>query len=325
VNGGSARDRWRTAEGQALSEEVLARLVAGRPLGGLGLGEVEGRIDLRGLPAPVPRRLARYEQAGWFIEKLGSLVKLKKVALRGLDLSGAALDSFRLHGCVIENCRFDEARCHDWRMWECRILDSSFCSANLRRATLGPWSDGKGNAFSGVDFAGADFRDCTSITAIFENCDFSRAQLDKVEFLRCGIVRCVFAGTLDEVIFDGRVFESGPREPNRYEDVDMSGALLRHTQFWGIDLPAIRLPGDPGLRVIRDYPCVVTAAVQALQGRDDKVGRVLRAVLSGERGAERGYPFGLFNRADWVLLGGEELAELADVTLGKAESGCRDT
>jgi uncharacterized protein YjbI with pentapeptide repeats len=322
---GSTRDRWRTAEGQALAEEVLARLVAGRPLDELGLAKVDGRIDLRGLPAPVPRRLARYEQAGWFIEKLGNLFILREVALRGLDLSGAFLDSFRFHKCIIENCLLDGARCHDWRMWECGIRETSFRSANLRRATLGPWSAGKGNTFAKVDFAEADFRDCTSITAVFEDCDFSHARLEKVEFLRCAIVRCTFAGLLDEVVFDGRVFEPDLREPNRYEDIDMSHALLKLAQFWGFDLPAVRLPGDPGLRVIRNYPCVVAAAVRALDGCDDKPARLLRAVLGGERAVARGYPFGLFNRSDWVRLGGEELADLADITVSKAEDACQST
>lgn len=42
-------DRWRSAEGEAVAGEVVARLVRGRPLDGLGLGEHEGRTDLRGL------------------------------------------------------------------------------------------------------------------------------------------------------------------------------------------------------------------------------------------------------------------------------------
>ena len=316
------RDRWETAEGSHLAEEILARMVAGRPLDELALGEVDGRIDLRGLPAPPPRRLARFEAAGWFVEELGNLIKLQGVTLRRLDLSGAVLDSLRLNSCAIEDCVLDKARCHDWRMWESRVKDTSFRGSSLRGSVLGAWSAGKGNLFSRVDFVGSDFRDCTSMTAIFEDCDFSRARLDKVQFERCGIVRCTFAGILYEVEFDGRVFEPDMREPNRYEDVDMSDALLRLALFRGIDLPAFKLPDDPGLRVIRNYPCVVTAAVKALQGRDDKAGRVLRAVLSGESTAERGYPFGLFNRADWVLLGGEELAELTDATLSKAEDAC---
>jgi hypothetical protein len=248
----------------------------------------------------------------------------KKSLLRGLDLPGASLDSFRFHRCIIENCLFDGARCHDWRMWESATRETSFRKADLREATMGPWSAGKGNTFSRVDFSGADFRDCTWMTAIFEDCDFSRARLGKVQFERCGIVRCTFAGLLDEVQFDGRVFEPDMREPNRYEDVDMSDALLRLTDFWEIDLPAFRLPDDPGLRVISNYPCVVTEAVKALQGRNDKPGRVLRAILSNdERTADRGYPFGLSSRADWILLGGEELAELAEATLRQAEDVCR--
>jgi hypothetical protein len=65
------RRRWETREGQELADEAIARLVAGRPLAGLGLGTTDGRLDLRGLPAPVPRRLRRFEAAGWFVEKLG--------------------------------------------------------------------------------------------------------------------------------------------------------------------------------------------------------------------------------------------------------------
>jgi uncharacterized protein YjbI with pentapeptide repeats len=287
------------------------------------LGTIAGLLDLRGLPAPVPQRLARFEQAGWFFEKLGNLIKLEEVTLQSLDLSGASLEGFRLRKCVVENCKFDEARCHDWRMWESRISNTSFRSANLRDATLGPWADGKGNAFTNTDFTEADFKNCSSITAVFEDCIFSFANLSKVEFLRCGIVRCNFSGILDETVFDGRVFQPNEREPNRYEEVDMLNAVLKLTQFWGIDLPGVKLPNDPELRVIGNYPRVITTAVEALRNRNDETGRVLRAILSGERGVERGYPFGLFNRADWVLLGGEELAELADTTLRKAEDSCR--
>lgn len=55
---GELRRRWDTPEGVVLAGEVLGRLKAGQPLAGLGLGEVGGRVDLRGFPAPHPRPIA---------------------------------------------------------------------------------------------------------------------------------------------------------------------------------------------------------------------------------------------------------------------------
>jgi hypothetical protein len=73
----------------------VARLVAGRRLDGLGLGWHEGRVDLRGLPAPVRARLRRFESQGWFVEVLGDLITFRGVQQRGLDLSGAQSQSLR--------------------------------------------------------------------------------------------------------------------------------------------------------------------------------------------------------------------------------------
>jgi uncharacterized protein YjbI with pentapeptide repeats len=254
VVGGRMRDRWETPAGRLLAEEVLARLVAGRPLDGLGLGDVAGRTDLRGLPAPTPKRLARFEAAGWFVESLGNLVRL-----RGLDLSGASLDSFRFHQCVIEECVLDKARCNDWRMWESRIRNTSFRGTSFRNAALGPWSGGKGNEFTGVDFTQADFRGAPRMTALYEDCDFSSAKLDKMEFQRCGLVRCRFSGPLNEVIFDARVFPGDEQQPNYCIDVDMSGVVIHLTEFLGFNLAAVKLPDEPGLRVIENFPCVLKA------------------------------------------------------------------
>lgn len=38
--------------------------------------------------------------------------------------------------------------------------------------------------------------------------------------------------------------------------------------------------------------------------------------------AGRGYPLGLFNQGDYVRIGGEELAMLADQVIGAAERAC---
>lgn len=62
---GELRRRWDTPEGVVLAGEVLGRLKAGQPLAGLGLGEVGGRVDLRGFPAPHPRPVTRGDVEYW--------------------------------------------------------------------------------------------------------------------------------------------------------------------------------------------------------------------------------------------------------------------
>lgn len=99
----------------------------------------------------------------------------------------------------------------------------------------------------------------------------------------------------------------------------MSGAVLRYVNFRGFNLAAVKLPDDPALRVIENYPCVLRKAVSALGGREDKPAPRLRGQ---QRGLEPRFPLGLFNRDDYVCTGGEELAVLADQVIRDAERAC---
>lgn len=85
----------------------------------------------------------------------------------------------------------------------------------------------------------------------------------------------------------------------------------------------MRLPDDPGLRVIRNYPCVMRKAAAALAGREDKPAVFLRMRFSGAlKGIELGPPVGLQNRNDYLRWGGEEMAALFDSVLADAERDC---
>jgi hypothetical protein len=132
-----------------------------------------------------------------------------------------------------------------------------------------------------------------------------------------------FAGTLNEVIFDGRVYEGDEgdeQQPNYCIDVDMSGTVLHLTEFLGFNLAAVKLPDEPGLRVIENYPCVLEAVSEILGSRDDELSELLRAGLGlglAVSGLDRGLPLGLFNRSNYAALGGEELALRADEILSK--------
>ena len=317
------RKRWETPEGQQRAEEAMACLVTGRALAGLGLGEVEGRLDLRGLPAPIPRRLRRFETAGWFAEELGELTEFRGARLEGLDLSGAQLQSFRFHNSQIVGCRFDGANCRDWRLWGTEVLGCRFANANLRESAVGTWHETRRNLWRRVDFSGSDFRIGVSRMAVYENCDFSGAKLAKVKFEQCALTHCRFAGVLREVVFDGRSLADRPAPPPM-ESVDFANAAFDKVEFMGFDLSGVILPQDPDVRLIRRYGCVLQRALIALSADESLPARMLRGEFTNRLKMMRGTgeEVNTFNRRDYLSSGGEELADLADRVLREAETAC---
>ena len=331
------RLRWDSPEGVLLAGEVLGRLRAGQSLGGLGLGEVDGRTDLRGFPSPsprpVPREVAQTDlariRAGTLApgEGLGKheLVEVVGVTLRGLDLSGAVLDRMTIRDCVVEDCVLDRVHGQGLGIARSRVRNTSFQRADLRDGGLGRWRAGTGPEFDRVDFSGADLRKWGQVTAWFRDCDFSDARLDECSFVRCGLMRCQFGGVLEEVLFRGGSSPDGNEPPDCCEDVDMSGAVFRHVTFRGFDVQSVRLPDDPALWVVRQWPQVVRVAIGMLEGREDKNGYFLRMWLTDRmRGIDLGHPVTVLNRNDFISYdgGNEELAALAESVIRQAERVC---
>ncbi len=315
-------ERWRTPAGQALAEEVLAHLLAGRPLDGLGVDHHDGRFDLRGMPAPPPRRLQRFEAAGFFVEQLGDLVRFEGVRLEGLDLSGAQLRSFRFFDTSITDCRFDAANCADWRLWGSDVTDSSFAGTNLAEAALGTWHEERRDTWRRVDFGGADLRGTSPSQALFEDCDFSDAKLAGVQFKQCALTRCRFAGELREVLFDGRELSKSPAPPPM-RDVDFSAATFRDVEFRGFDLEEVALPADPDVFLVRRYRCVAERGLAELEDDDSKAAQSLKARLANRlRGPGTAVEAHVYNRSDYLASGGEELATLAQDLFRRLEAAC---
>jgi uncharacterized protein YjbI with pentapeptide repeats len=316
-------ERWRSETGAALADEIVARLLAGRDLDGLGLGEHEGRVDLRCMPAPEARRLERFEALGWFVEKLGDLVVFRGVRLARLDLSGAQLQSLRFHDVSVADCRFDGAACGDWRLWGTRVADSSFSKADLRGAVVGTWQDGRRNEWRQVDFSGADFRVAASQGALYEDCVFAGAKISGVTFSQCTLARCRFEGALSKVLFDGRELSDRPAPPPMSK-VDFSAAVFREVEFRGFDLEDVTLPDDPDVRLYRRARCVARKGIELLDGDNSKPGRMLRGVLNNRlRGPGDDQESEIFNARDYLSWGGPDLARLAEDILGRAENECR--
>jgi uncharacterized protein YjbI with pentapeptide repeats len=323
MTGKVLNDRWRTADGTSVAEEAVARLVAGRPLDGLGLGSHQGRVDLRGLPAPMPSRLRRFEDRGWFVEVLGQLITFRGAQLEGLDLSGAQLQSFRFFGSKIADCRLEQANCQDWRLWDTQMTDCDFERANLRDAALGTWLEGRRNSWRRIGFTGADFRVAEPLEAVFEECDFSGAKIAGVQFRQCEFTRCRFAGALKDVLLDGRDLPPDRPGPPQMSEVDFSAAMFRDVEFQGYDLENVTLPADPNVRLVRRARCVAQRAIKILDGADSVSARMLLGVLENRlRGPGDDHEADVFNRRDYLDWGGEELARLADDILQRAEADC---
>jgi Pentapeptide repeats (9 copies) len=316
-------DRWRTPEGEALAEEVIVRLVGGRGLEGLRLDWHEGRIDLRGLPVPIPARLRRFQSQGWFVEALGDLITFRGARLRGLDLSGAQAQSLRFFGSQIADCRLDGANCQDWRLWDTVVSDCSFSKASLRDAAVGTWHENRRNRWKRVDFGRSDFRVGTCWAAVFEDCDFSGAKFTGVKFSQCTLANCRFVGVVKDVLFDGRDLSPERPAPPQMGKVDFSAAVFGGVEFRGYDLEDVKLPDDTDVLLLRRARCVARKAIHALGDREDTPSLMLRAVLENRlRGPGDEREAEVFNRRDYRGMGGEELVALAGEVLGRAEVEC---
>lgn len=314
--------RWTTPAGRSLAEEVLARLLSGRNLADLGLGHHEGMTDVRGLPAPPPRTLERFEALGWFVETLGDLVQFSGVEVANVDLTGAQLSSFRFFNTKIIRCRFDGANCRDWRLWGTDIEDCSFVKADLRGAAVGTWHEQRRNRWRRVDFTSADFRVGVSWAAVFEDCHFSGAKLRGTQFGQCALIRCRFAGDLRDVLFDGRDLPDRPAPPE-LEAVDFAEAKFHDVEFKGFDLRNVTLPNDPDVRLVRRARCVARRGLDLL-GDDRRLeARMLRGQFENRlRGPGTDEEADVFNRRDYLNSGGAELLKLAEDVIRRAEADC---
>jgi uncharacterized protein YjbI with pentapeptide repeats len=271
--------RWQTDEGIARAKRVLDGLAGGRIPADLGWGVVEGRLDLRGLPAPLPKRSNRREIDGRFVEELSGSLTIREASLSGLDLSGSQLESLRMFSSTLSDCVFDAARCHDWRLWDGQIRDSRFVGTDLQGSALGPWWDGRGNIYERVDFSGADLRQASCTAATFIDCDFANARLDKIDFQSTSFIRARFAGDLREVIFWDHGFRTGKPDPNPMQDVDFTNARLRGVEFRRLNLDSVKFPASEDHLVVHNYRCVVERALDYLSSDDSIIGRLLRAAL----------------------------------------------
>jgi uncharacterized protein YjbI with pentapeptide repeats len=311
---GEVTERWRTPTGSTLAEEVVRRLLAGDPLDDLNLNKIDGLVDLRGLPAT---SVGNNGATGWAIAS--------DLSWELLDLSWSDVSGWRFRNCIFRRCLFDSADCRDWRVWESRVEDCSFRQAALTGAVVGARNQQRPNLWRKVDFTGADFRVDASQEARYEECNFSGANLEGVRFEQCHLNRLTFGGAMVDVMFDGRAMDDRPSPPP-LEQLNLTAAQVNFVAFLGYRLDGLMLPADRDLRLIHRFPEVLRQAVTMLTDDSETTNR-LREQFKGRleimRVGSNPDDDDLFNRRDYLAIGGSDLANLAEETIARAESALR--
>lgn len=178
-----------------------------------------------------------------------------------------------------------------------------------------------GDVYQRVGFSRANLRSIACHTATFVDCDFSNAQLVKIDFQSSSFIRCRFAGLLREVMFYDHGFKTGKRDPNPMEDVDFSDAELQWVEFRPLDLDRVRFPQSSHHLIVNSYRCVLEKAVRELQA--DARGKGLCAVMENRlKWAGPHQEVGEFNRRDLLEMVVEAEAERAFSLLRRLEKEC---
>ena len=257
VSGSELIRRW-DGDGRQLATQARAWL-AGRGARPNGLGEVDGRIDLRGL---------RVSGGPLTLGDKGD--PAAGVVWESLDLSYAHLDALRLFGARISDSIFDAASLVDLRVWGTTVTGCSFRRADLQHAALGAgeWHRIR-TVWGNTTFARAKLNRAVMVGAVVQQCDFERP--GRLLLLQdCDIADCTFSGVLDSLLIDGR----GHRFPVSPSSLtaDFSRSVFRNTRVAGYHLDRTVLPEQPDLLVVHDYPHTLPGAAEWLDGKSASAG-----------------------------------------------------
>lgn len=304
---------------QSLQIELWQRLVSGKPLDGLKLGEWEGRIDARGILFPKPQVVRRYPTKFWDVTEIVPNGVFRNVRLRDFDFSDSSLESLQFWDSEIINCRFDRCRLRNMRLSLTTFRDCSFRRADLRGSGLGiPTPKGSsgygGNIYQRVDFTETDLRDTLYIAGAFVGCIFRCANLTRINFASSTFTDCRFEGELKEVQFWRSDMFIRPKYPkdafpeNEMSNCDFSGATLRDVEFRGINLDDVRLPNNTDHIIVQHYSATLDWLIGALQQQGDRTARILVAGLEIGRKWAAPHSRGYLNKHD-LAEAGEDAVE----------------
>lgn len=321
ANALSLARRWSTPEGQALAIEVTQWLVGEVDRPPEGVGDVDGRVDLRGFGFPGPRALRHVDSFRLRVNDVG-VVSLYGVAWRGLDLSHARLPSLAIFDGSIVDCIAVGANLEQLGLWGSTVADSSFVRCEMRRSVLGGGYAEKANRWSGVTFEWCDLRHSRFTGAMVEDCRFANCKFTGMETRQATWRSCSFRGLVQRVLFDNRDLSDRPPSVP-FTAVDFSESTLDQVDFAGCRFEQVTFPA--GITTFENFPEVARRACEVLSGIDTPEARGLHAILGRElRAPGRPDTVGVINHRDYVAIGGEAMADLADRVLAEAAADQAD-
>jgi uncharacterized protein YjbI with pentapeptide repeats len=213
----------------------------------------EGRLDLRGLTIytniggvkDTRVQAAGVEREYQFVT-LESAPEFHSVKWDSIDFSFAEIDHLRFFLSEINNCLFTEGTFRDWRNWGVRYAECDFAGADLRNSKVGGADhQGKGMEYVNCRWSEGKLKDAFWSGAAYRNCAFENVTLIDQQIKKCAFVECVFSGTLKDITFDGRDWESQKPwaiHPDAVVDCDFSACTFDGVKFLGIDTRRLRLP-----------------------------------------------------------------------------------
>lgn len=264
-----------------LTAELLRKISSTDARDGLGIGTIDGRLDLRA------SRLEEVHVADppreWTVGGVRALetrnVRLEGLRLADLDLRDSDLQGVTIDNSTITNCLFDGAKLTNSSWRRVTVTDSSFDRADLREVGLG--LNARDSRFERLTFRKAKLGR-SSLSATFVDCDFSRAILVRSEFRDAFLVRCRFAGPLREVAFHAKR-RNVVAWKETLEDVDFREAEFHFVEFHHLNLDNVHLPNNDHHVVIRAPRCTLDRAIAALKETVNKDEQGYRIILESHR------------------------------------------
>lgn len=203
-----------------------------------------GMLNLRGINVPIDDGSSG-GRSGVMSPHLPADIEVPMAKWERVDFSGSVLSRLRLRTVRWRDCSFDGCKIHDCTLWSpvierCSLNKVKFRETFLTACTSLPVGEIRDSTFVSADFRGSHHDVCT-----YTNCDFSGANLNRVEFTGAAMNGAVFAGVLRDTCFQGPDAIVSLAHPSfQFRRVDFTACELIDVYFRSVDLSDVRFPAD---------------------------------------------------------------------------------
>ncbi|MBS9534994.1 pentapeptide repeat-containing protein [Mycobacterium sp. M1] len=177
-----------------------------------------------------------------------------KVKWQSIDFSYSEIDHLRLFLSELRDCAFTGGTFRYWRSWGVRFMNCDFSESDLQNSNIGgaPYK-GRDVEYINCHWRSGNMKSASLSDGKYRDCQFEAVTLANEQVINASFVRCIFSGSLTEIMFDGRDHKSTfpwRVRPDAFSECDLRNAALDDVEFIGIDTRSLRLP-DHGQRIPR--------------------------------------------------------------------------